>query len=108
MELKKNYMFTNKKHPTRGIMSAILGIISFASLLLAVFWSYEAKGEATEGMGMVGFVATCFSATGMVLGYLAKSEADSFRLFPWLGIVVNFFALALISMILYAGAYGIG
>ena len=88
-------------------MSSILGMISLVSLILAVFWTYEAKGEATAGMGMVGFVAACFSLTGIVLGYLARAEADRFRLFAWSGMVLNFLVLVFISMILYAGAYGI-
>lgn len=108
MERKKQYMFTNKKHSTRGILSSILGVISLVSLILAVFWTYEAKGKATDGMGMVGFVAACFSLTGIVLGYLARTEADRFRFFAWLGIVLNVLVLAVISVILYAGAYGIG
>ncbi|MCI5584479.1 MAG: DUF6142 family protein [Lachnospiraceae bacterium] len=108
MEKKKNYMFTNKKHSSRGIMSAILGTISLVSLGLAVFQTYQVKGEAGGNMGTVGFVATCFSITGLTLGILSKTEADRFRLFPYLGIVLNLLALMATSTILYAGAYGIG
>ncbi|MGN1313440.1 MAG: DUF6142 family protein [Lachnospiraceae bacterium] len=108
MKLTKNYMFTNKKHSPKGIMSTILGIISLSSLLLAIFWTYEAEGEAGGNMGTVGFIATCFAVTGMILGYMARREADRFPLFAWLGMLLNFLALAVISMILYAGAYGIG
>ncbi len=108
MGKKKNYMFTNKKHSSRGIMSAILGVITLTSLILAVFQTYQVKGEAGGNMGMVGFVATCFSITGLVIGFLSKAEPDRFRFFSYVGILLNLLALAAVSMILYAGAYGIG
>lgn len=108
MEKKRHYIFTNKKHSAKGIMAAILGTISLVSLGLAIFWTYQARGQATAGMGMVGFTATCFSLTGMVLGYLGLLETDRFHLFAWTGLLLNGLGLGVISMILYAGAYGIG
>jgi len=107
MEKKKNYMFTNKKQSSRGIMSAILGMISLVSLGMAVFQTYQAKGEAGGNMGTVGFVAACFAITGLVLGVMSKAEPDRFRFFSYLGIALNLLALIATSTILYAGAYGI-
>lgn len=107
MEKKKHYIFTNKKHSTKGMMSTILGVIALLSLGLAVYQTYEAGGEAKGSMGMVGFLATCFFITGLVLGILAKREMDRFRLFIYLGMALNLLGLMLISMILYAGAYGV-
>lgn len=107
MERKKGYKFTNKKHPEKGIMSAILGIISLVSVGTAVYQTFLAKGEASTNMGVVGLMVTCFSAAGVILGYISKKEADRFMFFPYLGIFLNIFALGCISVILYAGAYGI-
>lgn len=108
MENRKNYKFTNRKHPARAIMSFILGLISLISLILAVFETYLAAGEAGMNMGMVGFFAACFAAVGLVLGYLAKAEPDCFHFFIYAGMALNLLALIMVSMILYAGAYGIG
>lgn len=58
-------------------------------------------------MGMVGLMVTIFSLTGLVLGYFAGKEPDKYVFFPYLGMVLNILALACISVILYAGAYGI-
>ena len=107
MEKKKGYKFTNKKHPEKGIMSAILGGISLVSMGIAVYQTFLAKGAASTNMGVVGLMVTIFSVTGIVLGYLGKNEYDSFVFFPYLGMMLNVAALACISVILYAGAYGI-
>ena len=107
MEQSKRYKFTNKKHPEKGIMSTILGIISLVSVWMAVYQTFLAKGEASTNMGVVGLMITCFSATGVVLGYISQKEVDKFMFFPYLGMVLNILALGCISVILYAGAYGI-
>lgn len=107
MEQSKRYKFTNKKHPEKGIMSTILGIISLVSVWRIVYQAFQARGEASTNMGVVGLMITIFSATGLVLAYLSKKENDKFMFFPYLGMVLNIIALACISVILYAGAYGI-
>lgn len=107
MEQSKRYKFTNKKHPEKGIMSTILGIISMVSVWVAVYQTFLAKGEAATNMGVVGLMITCFSVTGVVLGYISKKEHDKFMFFPYLGMVLNVIALGCVSVILYAGAYGI-
>ena len=107
MEQSKRYKFTNKKHPEKGIMSAILGIISLVSVWAAVYKTFLARGEAAANMGVVGLVITLFSAAGVVLGYISKKESDKYRFFPYVGMILNVIALGCISVILYAGAYGI-
>lgn len=107
MEQSKRYKFTNKKHPEKGIMSTILGIISLVSVWVAVYQTFLAKGAAATNMGVVGLMITCFSVTGVILGYISKKEHDKFMFFPYLGMVLNVLALGCVSVILYAGAYGI-
>ena len=107
MEKKRNFIFTNKKHTQRGIMSTILGTISLVSLFVAVYQTYVAKGQAGFNMGLVGFLAMVFALIGIGLGYLGKMEQDRYGLFAYLGLILNVLVLIIISLILYAGAYGL-
>jgi len=103
MGKRKGYIFTNKRHSNRGIMSVILGIISLASLVTVVFFSYRSGGEAAVKYGFTGALAMVFSLVGMVLGVLTMSDRNYYRIFPVLGTLLNLIALGGVSLILYAG-----
>lgn len=100
---RSGYIFTAKKHPEKGIMSAILGVISVASIVTAVYLTYRNGGNAKPQYAVVLFLVMLFALTGLVLGILSRMEKDKYYLFPHLGIGLNFASLAMISMILYAG-----
>lgn len=107
MNRKKSYIFTNKKHPLKGIMSSVLGIISLTSMGGAVYFTFLQKGYANISYGLTGVLALLFSLTGAVLGVLSRMEADKFHFFSYLGIVLNALSLAGIGFILYVGVYGL-
>ncbi len=101
---RKNYIFTNKKHSDKAIMSTILGMISIVSMGIVVYLAYSKGGEAPEGYGFTGLLATIFSIIGLVLGVNTVQEKESYRLFPWLGIILNLLSLGGIGLILYMGS----
>ncbi len=103
--MKKSFMFTNKEHTLKGIMSTILGMISIASLGYIIVNSYRNDGQVPLQYGAVAFLTMLFAFAGIVLGVLSKSERDKFYFFSYLGIVLNVLVLAALSVILYAGAY---
>ena len=57
------------------------------------------------GYGFTGIFATILSLAGLVLGVLAVREVDRFKLFGWLGILLNGISLGAVSGILYAASY---
>lgn len=99
----KKYIYTNKKHSQKAIMSVILGIISLGSVILVLWLTSRAGGEATNGYGMTGLLATLFSFVGLILGVLTVRENVYYRIFPILGVILNVLCLVCISMILYLG-----
>ena len=100
---KKNYIFTNKKHSDKAIMSTILGVISLVSIGIVVYLSYTQGGVMHGGYGVTGLLATIYSLVGLVLGILTLRDKNLYRFFPVLGTVLNIVALAGISFLLYFG-----
>ena len=105
MNLRKNYIFTNKRYSEKSIMSTILGLISLGALVAAIYYTFLAGGEAMVGYGMTGLLAAIFSVTGLVLGILSKLEKDKFYLFAYIGIVTNALAVISIICIIYVGNF---
>ena len=103
MGKKRNFIFTNKKHSEKAIMGTILGMISLVSLGIVIFLSYQKNGETPVSYGLTGLLATIFSMIGLILGILTLQEKENFRLFPWLGTILNVLALAVIGFLLYVG-----
>lgn len=101
----RGFIFTNKKHTEKGIMSTILGVLAGITLGLAVYFSYSSGGNATKRDAAAAFLAIVFMTAGLLLGIWSASEKDKFRLFTLLGIFVNVLAFAMLSLILFAGAY---
>lgn len=102
---KKSFMFTSKEHSRKGIMATILGVISLVSLVYITLDSYWNAGKVPLQYGAVALLTMIFAFVGIVLGVLSKSDRDKFYFFSYLGIVLNVLVLAVLSVILYAGAY---
>ena len=101
---KKNYIFTNKKHSDKAIMSTILGVISLVSLGIVTYLSYSQGGVMHGGYGVTGVLATVYSLIGLILGVLTLRDKDIYRFFPVLGTILNVISLGGISFLLYLGS----
>ena len=100
----KGYIFTNKVHSQKGIMSTILGLLSLITLGTAVYFSYLHK-EPSVRYATAALLASVFMVTGLILGVLSLREQEKFWLFRILGIVMNVLSFITLSLILFAGAY---
>lgn len=105
--MAKKFIFTDKKHSPQAVMSTVLGLIADCSIVYAVYSTYSGGGIATERLGATGVMILLMAAVGLILGYASKNHPDYFHLFSYIGIVLNMLALLCVSLILYAGAYGI-
>lgn len=102
---RPSYMFTNKSHPKRGIISTLLGVIDMFSLGLAIWLCFENRGASNARLGTAALFALLFSITGFVLGILSRLEKDKFYIFPTVGITLNFIVIAFTIFIVFAGVY---
>ena len=97
------YIYSDKEHTKKGIFSTILAVLSFIFLMLVIIASYSRRGNVGGSFGATAFLCTVFSALGIILGALGKSEPDKFYLFSYIGIVWNVVNVLIVSAILYAG-----
>ena len=74
MAFRKGYIFTNKDHPKKGIMSFILGILSIVTYVTAVYLSYLGGGESSERYCAAGVLASVFMLVGLFLGISSVME----------------------------------
>lgn len=102
-----NHMFTTRSHSMHGIMSVILAVVELVSIALAVILTFYRGGEAPLQYGTVLLVCTIFAVIGIGVGIYAKMQKDKYYVSAYVGIILNALSLVIISMILYAGAYGI-
>lgn len=100
---RKKYIYTNRKHSQRAIMSTILGIISNVSLGIVIYLTYLRSGNAPIGYGLTGLLAVLFSVVGLILGIVTIQQKDYFRFFPVLGILLNLAALGFVAFLLQLG-----
>lgn len=100
---KTGYIFTDKKNPKWGVMSAILGLIATASVSLAVHLTYRNNGTALMQYGAVVILAIIYAAAGLTLGIQSLMEKDIFRFFPVIGILLNLLTVIAGGIILYLG-----
>lgn len=104
---RPNYKFTNKKHPIRGMISSILGMISVGSIVIAVYLTALNKGMALHQYGTVGLLTTIFSMVGLGFGIASIMEKDIYHFFPVMGLVLNILSICALGTILYAGVRGL-
>ena len=105
MSRRNNYIFTNRKHSQKAIMSTVLGVISLVSLIAVIYLTYIRKGDAPLNYGLTGLFIMIFSIIGLLLGIMTAREKDRFKLFPAMGLLLNAVALIGIGLIVYAGMY---
>lgn len=88
-------------------MAVILGVIGIASIILTVVFTYSKGGIATLEYGGVVLLSLIYGFVGMILAIISKKEPDRYYFISYLGMVLNAIVIIMVSMILYAGAYGI-
>ena len=97
------YIFTDNKHPARGIFSFFLGVLSVGTLVAAVLVTYYGGGVSDGRSATASLFAALFALIGLIVGLIARGEKDIYMLFPNLGIATSVLALLLVACLLYLG-----
>ncbi|MBQ8592285.1 MAG: hypothetical protein IJ485_06030 [Lachnospiraceae bacterium] len=94
MRNRKSYIYTNKTHSQKSLMSTVFGILGLVTIILALHFTFLAKGVASARYGIAGLLSCIFALTGMILGVMARMEEDKYYLFAYIGMTCNFLVLA--------------
>ena len=100
------FIFTDKKHPWRGVFSVIIGVFSLMCSFLSVLLTYRSGTEANGNYAIGIFLALGYAVTGFVMGILSGREREIYPAFPRAGIAVNALALLCVAGITYLGLAG--
>ena len=97
---RERYVFTDKKHPEKGVMSTALGALSIFTIIYSIYLSFLGGGEAQAKYAWAVLFCLVYSVAGLILGIISRMERDIFLVFPNLGIVLNILSLIGIGTLL--------
>lgn len=99
----KNYMFTNRHHSKRGIISIVLAVIAMVTLIVLSIFSSQIGGNGGILYGGIGLCAYIISMTGLVLGIQSLKEEEVYYSIPRIGTTFN-----TMTVIIYGTVYIMG
>lgn len=100
---RERYIFTDKRHPEKGIFSTAMGLIALTGLFLAVKFTFDAGGVAVVSYALAVLLSFVIAVAGFIAGVVARKERDVFFLFPNLGILFNTLSILMCASILAIG-----
>lgn len=98
-----NYKFTEKKQSKRGIIASVIALVSIGIFAYVVWNSYTHEGAGSMYLGSAGVASMILSVVAFVVAVSSVREEDSFKLFPYLGLICSFLAMGT-----WIGLYVIG
>lgn len=88
MARKMMYSFEEKKNPTDGIVSTIMGSISLILLIAAVYSSYYMRGKAGIYAGALGLSGIIFAFVGFIIGVKSFARRNIKYKYPKIGSIL--------------------
>lgn len=102
--MARSFVYTNYRHSTFAIMSAVFGLLAVVTYALCIFKSFQMAGVGVERFASSALLASVFMLVGYGLCIYSFFEVYRFKLFKIIGLVLNSLAFVMLSIILYAGA----
>ena len=100
LKKRRRIQFTNKYHPTFGILSMVMGIAVWVFMIILFIISGISEGMSGIVIGIFGLLILIVAIIGLVMGVKCKKEEDIYTITPNTGIVLNTL-MVLLCLILY-------
>ncbi len=100
---RKKIQFTDRSHPPMGIISAILGGLSLATLIALCVFSGEVRGKAGIFVGVIGMISMVVSIIGFVLAIKCYRKEEIYVVTPTIGSITNGLLIIVYFLLLFMG-----
>lgn len=97
---QRKIRFTDKKHPTRGVISFLIAVVSLIFMISLFIGSSRAAGNGGIAYGYLGLLNFAIAVAGFVMALRCYKLEDIYMTTPAIGSVVNG-CIALIYLFLY-------
>lgn len=97
---KSNFMFSNRNHSRKGMLSTFLAVLSIITLLILSAVSSRSGGNGSMLIGGFGLSALILSFAGFFIGIQSLKEEEVYYSFPIVGTSLNTIIL-IIYIIIY-------
>ena len=102
---RSRFVFTDNRHPSSGIMSAVLGLLAVSSVAAAVVMTEKAGGISPSRYAVAVVLAFIYGVSGLILGIYARTRKNIFTFFPNAGIGLSLTGILLIAGLFLLGIY---
>lgn len=99
----KNYKFSDKIHPLKGILAFLFALFGILTFLATSYLSCQSKGNLGVMAGLFGVIALLLSIAGVILSILALRQKEIHYRFPVIGGI-----LCAVLLIGYIAMYALG
>ena len=103
LRLRDRFVFTDNRHPSTGILSALLGLLSIGGIITAIARTFLSGGTVYGNITLGGVICAIYAVAGLILAIHARFERNVFMFFPKLGTVLNICAILAIAGLYYLG-----
>lgn len=88
-EKKTSLHFTGRRHSGKGIISTVIGGISWCIFIALCVCSSTTAGNAELFVGGIGILDAVFALAGMILAVRGFQEREVYYVLPTIGVIAN-------------------
>ena len=101
---RRQIRFTDKSHPKMGIVSLIIGVLSWAALIALCVISYSTKGHSGLIAGVCGILIFIAATLGFIFSVRCYKLEDIYMVTPAAGSLLNGFMMVICVFLYVIGS----
>ncbi len=103
---RTSYKFTEKTHSKRGAAALFLALVSLGVFVFVVLKSFYSAGGGSMYLGSAGVASMLLAVAALVLAFTSLGDENSYKLFPFAGLLCSFLATGIWIAVYVSGFVG--